>query len=109
VALVIPVFDTSSFTEELTLDDANYRFRLDWNYRGQFWQLSIYDRDLALLVGGIKVVINYPLLDPYKYLPIPQGELFAIDTSEPNQRIEDGDLGTRVNLVYLTEDEYAAI
>ncbi len=109
MALIIPVFDTASFTEQLTIEEVNYRLRLDWNYRGQFWQMSWYDRDLALIVAGIKVVINYPLLGPYKYLPIPQGELLAIDTSEPNLRIEDGDLGTRVNLVYLTEAEYAAI
>ncbi len=109
MALVIPVFDVPSFVEGLTIEGVNYQLRMDWNYRGQFWQMSWYDRDGALLVAGIKVVINYPLLDPYKYLPIPQGEMLALDASDPYARIEDGDLGTRVVLVYFTEAEYAAI
>jgi hypothetical protein len=109
MALIIPAFQNAAYTEQFTIEDSVYRFAMNWNTRGEFWTLSILDIDLETLVAGIKVVINTPLLAQYKYLPIPQGELFAIDTADPFARIERSDIGGRVSLVYLTEAEVAAL
>ena len=110
MAVDVPMFDTASFTEEVTLGDTPYRFRFHWNYRGQFWVLDILDRDDNLLVAGIKIVASYEVIRRYGYRGIPQGALISSNTTEPYARLlRDSFVSGETSLVYFTEDEYAAI
>lgn len=104
--VVIPFAEFPAFTEEVVLDNTPYRFQFIWNYRGQYWSLSIFDRELAPKVQAIKVVVEYELLKMYHALDVPPGELYTTDTTEEVQRIEretiqNGD----VELVYIPEAE----
>ena len=105
----IPTFDTASYSEEVTLDEAQYRLDFHYTFRGDYWVVDILDRDLNPLVMGVKVVPSYELLAQYKHLAVPQGILMAVDVAAENLRIGRDDLPTRVDLVYMTEAESAAL
>jgi hypothetical protein len=109
MAVTIPTFDIASYSEELTLDEAQFRFALRYNKRGDFWVLDIADREGNMVIAGIKVVMAYELIRQYHYAAIPPGALATVDTAEPEARIGRDDLPDRVDLVYLTEAEYAAL
>lgn len=102
---VIPFTDYPRYSQEITLDDIPYRFDFDWNFRGQYWTMSVYDRELEPLILGLKVVVGRDLFGDFPGRDLPPGSMLAIADDGSLDRIEDGDLGERVNLVYFTEDE----
>ena len=55
--VVIPFKDLPSFTQEIALSGVSYIFEFNWNYRGQYWSMSIYNRDRVPIVLGVKLVI----------------------------------------------------
>lgn len=107
--VAIPTFDIASYSMELTLDASQYRFKLRYNGRGDFWVLDIADRDGNVIVAGIKVVASYELIRQYHAYAIPPGALITYDSAEPEHRIGRDDLPERVDLLYIPEAEYAAL
>lgn len=105
----IPTFDTASFSEEVTLDDEQFRLAFHYNTRGDFWVMDIMDRDSNPLAMGIKVVASHELIRRYRYKAIPPGALSTADPADSYLRVGRDDLPNRVALVYLTEAEHAAL
>jgi hypothetical protein len=105
----IPFFDFASFSEEITLDGLIYRFRFDWNVRKEFWTLSMLNVNLDKIISGIKLVLDYNLFDQYPGRGLPPGQLFAVDTTDEQGKINRTNLLEEVKLVYFTEDEIDAI
>lgn len=103
---VIPIATLPALAAEVTLDGIPFRITLAYNFRGLYWTLSIYDRDRAPLVQGIKLVPEYELLRQFPGRGLPPGQLitFAADGS---QVIGEADLGTKFPLVYVPEAEVA--
>lgn len=106
--ITIPARALPAYTISVTLGGVPYLFTFKWNVRGAYYTLDILTRDAVLLIGGLKVVINSGLTRKFPSIELP-GELMAIDSSGENSPITFEDLGERVELVYLTEAEYAAI
>lgn len=94
--------DTPLFSIRTTLDGVEYVLNFDWNGRESRWYMSISMIDGTLLVAGIKLISNWPLLRRFADLRLPQGNLRAVDYSpqggEPAGLVED--LGRRVKLIY---------
>ena len=109
MSLIIPAFAFPSYTFQITLDSEIFRFTFDWNTSYEFWTLSIADFAGTILLAGMKVVINYPLIRRYGSAVLPKGEIVAVDTTGKLQRIGRDDLGVSVQLVYVPRDEYDAI
>lgn len=65
------------YEQEQTLDGVRVRLRSTYSIRTDRWYVSVYDSAGTLLVGSIAVVPGVDLLLPYRYLGIPQGELFS--------------------------------
>lgn len=107
--IVVPVTEYPSYTEEVTLDGVLYRLSFQWNYRGQHWTLDFYGSDGAVILAGVKVVKGYDLFNRFHNLSLPPGRMFALDEKGTYTRIEDGDLGSTVNLIYLEESELVAL
>jgi hypothetical protein len=86
----------------VTLDNVSYHIRIYWNTRGAFWAIDFYDRDLNLIVAGIKLVNYYEflLLHPDKGLPL--GYLIVVDyrNSDATLVYEDFTNGN-CDLVYI--------
>jgi len=92
--------DLNDYEIELELDGSSYLFRFEWNYRSEYWFLTISDSDQNIVISSQKIVIMTPLL---RHVPIstkPPGELIAIDTGGNNEEAGLEDLGERVLLMY---------
>jgi len=107
--VVIPFAEFPAFTQEIILDNIPFRFTFNWNTRGEYWSMSIADRDLTPLISGLKVVIDFLLLSKFSGRNLPPGEIFAIDPSNQIIRIGRNDFQDKVSLIYLTEEDTGAL
>jgi len=64
---------------EIELDGVRVRLRTYYAALNDRWYLDTRDLEDNLLVGGLALVPGVDLWRPYKYLAIPQGELFISD------------------------------
>lgn len=105
IYLEIPIttYNAPSFTMTLTLDGRYYVFRFDWNERDTVWLLSIYDVDGNVMIGNMKLVVDYLLLYNFKVKNMPPGELFLNNTTGDGKPCLFDDLGTKCKLLYITE------
>ena len=72
----------SNYSFSSALDGSTYRFVFIYNGRSKQWVMNISDINRNPIINGIKLVLNYSLLDQYTHLNLPPGELYAIDTTE---------------------------
>lgn len=109
MSVIIPFPDISNFSEEVTLDGTPYRFLLIWNGRKEYWTLSVLTRELEKLVSSIKLVLGYNLFDQYPGHSLPSGELYCVDMTEEQGKINRENMLEEVKLVYIPEDELDTI
>jgi hypothetical protein len=105
--IIIPTSITkSNYVQNTTLDGVEYVLRFRWNQRESKWYLAIELPDETVLVAGIKVVADWPLLKMQTSELLPPGELFAVDST--GQETDPGlrDLGERVTLFYFEGDSF---
>jgi len=107
--VIIPNLPFSSYTEQVSIENVVYILRFNWNYRQQSWHLDIFNKDHVLLVCGIRIVKGINIIRPYRYLPIPLGEILVGEDGNPYGEIADGALGETAFLYYVTEEESATI
>lgn len=87
----IPFRDSPSFTQSITLNGVEYILRFDWNTRGAFWSMSIYDNTETLILAGIRMVIGWPLLDSHTAITnIPDGQFVVYDSNPLTHLQEPG-------------------
>lgn len=105
--LVLPMFSDPSFTQRITLDNVPYRLQFHWNYRGQHWTLSIQDAQGNPVLSGIKLVLQFNLLEQFRAYNIPNGSLTVYDSTGSTDRIGRFDFvsGRELVLVYVSNDE----
>ena len=103
---IIPIQDIPSFIEEITFDDTPYLVEFNFNYFGDFWTISFYDREENLLVAGIVLKLNFNLLEQYPDRGLPEGELWVFDNTSnlSNPGRNDFEI-ERLHLVYYSLDE----
>lgn len=87
------------------IEGTDYTFQFDWNERESKWYMRIYFGD-EILVSGVKIIINFPLLRNYVDERLPPGIIYAIDTYGNGEDPGLNDFGTRVILLYATQDEF---
>ena len=102
-AIVIPVQDYPWFQESCIINNSLYQFEFQWSERGQYWTMSIMNDQGTHILSNVKLLINYEVFDRYSKSELPFGFLIPIDNQGSFNRIQDGDLGARVNLVYIPE------
>ena len=107
--VTIPFAEFPAFTQEIILDNVPYRFSFNWNTRGEFFTMSIADRDEVKLLSGIKLVMDFELIRRYPGRGQPPGELYVIDPSGQLERVGRNDFQDKVSLVYVEENEVATI
>jgi hypothetical protein len=96
------------FRQRVTLDGAEYVLVLRWSQREEQWYLDLRDANGVLLVGSIKLVVNWPLLYRFRSIVgVPPGELMVVDGRA--QAVDPGlaELGDVAQLVYLDAAELA--
>jgi hypothetical protein len=107
--LILPVINYPHFTQQITLDGLLYTFEFNWNSRGEYWTLTIYNQNSERIIAGVKVILNFDLTGRYTKITLPPGILLSTRENDDVSKIADGELGNLVNLFYVTEAERAAI
>ena len=105
----IPLRNLPEYTLDVTLEAVAYKFRVKWNYRGQYYTLEILTVEGDLLIGAMKLALNATLLRRHPGRGLPPGELTVIDSKGETRDITQNDLEERIALVYVTEAELAAL
>jgi len=104
--LVIPTIPGRPYYNLRTkLDNTDYTLRFAWNQRLERWSMDILSIQDIVLVSGIKLVSNWPLLRYYQWdLRVPQGEVMAVDLSPDLSPpgIDDLGVGLRCELTYFS-------
>lgn len=92
--------DSEDYEVEVELSGVFFFLRFTWNYRSEYWYLTISDADRVVVAGNLKITVGTALLRTVPGTSKPAGELIAIDTT--NAGLEAGleDLGDRVLLFY---------
>jgi hypothetical protein len=109
--VIIPTFQSTSsrYTIEVELNNVPFNLAFHWNARDAAWYMDISDANDILLLAGIKLVLNYALLNQYNYLEgLPDGEFFVSDTNTDNPYSEEltyDNFGDRYQLIFITNDE----
>ncbi len=103
--LEIPLtFSDASFKIRAALDTVQIILHLEWNDRAERWHFSLYSADETPLILGLPMCIDTELIQRFKLIGLPPGQLFLFDVSD--QHLEAGryDLGDRCRLFYMTAE-----
>lgn len=102
--------DAPDRTLRTRLDGRDFLLRLVWNGRESRWYMTVSDSGGTVLVSGVKVLANWPLLSttddqPYRrWNPdLPPGDLIAVDltTDGTPPGIDELGEGKRVEMTYF--------
>jgi len=107
--VVLPFSNYPYFTQEVDLDGEQFRFTFDWNHRFQLYTMGIKDRKDTLLITGIAIVMGSGLIRQFPGRGLPAGDIIAVRESGALDDIANGELGSTVQLLYLTETDLASL
>jgi hypothetical protein len=106
----IPTLRNAAFwRQRTTLDGTDYLLDFAWSARSAAWFLSVYDADEIAIVESVKLISDRPLL--YRVASdarCPPGALVAFDPTGLIKAADFDQLGTSVELWYVTGAEVAA-
>lgn len=102
----VPTAPAAWGSRQVALGGINYKMVWRFNDRDNRWQFDLYQNE-TLVIGGVKVVENTPLLATYRLEAFNHGILIClrtVNTTEPVGRYNLG-IGKDYELIYLTNQE----
>lgn len=108
--IILPTFQSQSarFSYDIELNGEIFHLKFSWNSREESWYMDIQDQNEVNILTGIKLVINYFLLEQYKaYENLPKGDfkLWDIQLDPTTGGLTFDNFGRRYQLFFLTDDE----
>jgi len=103
--LTIPIIDANDSLTEVELEGRTFFLRLSWNSEARLWTLEVQNAQNELLVAGIAVVPDYPLLAQYRHLDLPPGDLVALTPDRRDTISREALPSGDVALVYVDSNE----
>lgn len=108
--IIIPTHNDNRarWFSDIALDGQLYRLAFNWSVREDAWYLSIYTTSDVLILAGVKLVVQYRLLQQYHAITgMPPGDIIVADIQDNivDAVITYDNLGERFKVVYLTEAE----
>ena len=87
-----------------TLDGVPVTLRIIWNERFQYWTMSLYDRQQAPIITGVKMVRDYKLISRYSLNAL-AGDFIFYRLSGSKDEADVDSVGNDYELVYLSKVE----
>ncbi|AWH88020.1 phage baseplate plug family protein [Limnobaculum parvum] len=84
---------------DVILDTETCSLRVYWNEYSGYWSLDIYQRNRDVIISGVKLVKNTPLLSRYN-LNSPAGDFIFYDNNSGKSRPDFYSLGNDHILIY---------
>ena len=101
-ALLIPTrTDAPRYSIRVDLDGDRFVLNFEWNDRALGWFLDIDNEAGERLISGVRISVNFPILNRYVIDGLPKGILIALDSTAAGIDPLREDLGDRVRLVYF--------
>lgn len=98
----------AAWSQRTTLDGTDYQLDFVWNARDGAWYLSIGDTFSNVLLSGLKLVSNRPLLRRFHHIVgLPPGEISAVSFDGSIDYAQYADLGVSVLVYYFDASEVA--
>ena len=105
MAIIIPIRDNPNHTFTIELEAVIYKLGFLYNTVGDFWVLDIWDEDDVLLIAGIRIVANYPLLFSHVNSTLPPGDFYC-EIADIKALINRSSFSSgAAKLLYLTQEE----
>lgn len=101
--------DQPHYTQVTTLDGRDYVLTFEYNFRDLSWYLDVADQDEVVIAAGLRLVVDWDLLQRCVDERRPPGILWCNDLSGAGLDPGPDDLGTRVELLYFGEEEAAEV
>lgn len=99
----VPVDAVPAQVFAFQMGDFKARFDIQWNDRGQYFTLSIYNDDTDEPVAyGLVLCLGVDILSPYNF---GFGSLLMVDTSNTGTEAIVDSFGDSVKLYWFSEDE----
>ncbi|WP_066733534.1 phage baseplate plug protein [Cupriavidus sp. D384] len=105
--LTLPVSDANDSLIEVELDGMTCFLRLSWNSEAELWSLAIENAYNELIVAGVAVVPDTPLLARFRHLSVPPGELVALVPDRRDAVGREALPAGDVALIYVEASELA--
>ena len=104
---VIRTFEDPFYTMSTTLDGSDFLFEFRYNQREDAWYFDVALTDGTVLVRGVKVICNKPLLQRFADSRLPKGTLIAWPNTNTRKAPGLLELGEdkRVTLLYFSLSE----
>lgn len=110
MALLLPIQPGNpNFTIDVDMDGVTYTLQFKWNARAPGWFVSISTSTGEVLVLARRLPVNWPLWWRNRDPLLPSGYLMLNDTTGADLDPGVEDLGARVQVVYVTAAEVAAL
>jgi len=97
------------YTFTTTIEDAPYNFNVRWNTRDAAWYFDVTSEDGTVLREGVKVVLGAFLGRACTLAFFEKGVLVARDSTDAGIDAKFDDIGTRVQVFYMTALELRAM
>jgi hypothetical protein len=106
---IIPFKEPAQWREQIELTGTNYILRFKWNAINQFWSMDVLDIDDNPIVLGVKVVVNWNLLEQYSMLEKPQGDILCQNIVGGFQKLGRFDMSEIAELLYYEPGELSEL
>jgi len=105
---IIPTGDDTYYQQTTDLDGQEYVLDFRFNTREKVWYLTICDTGSNAIVGGIKVVVGFPLLNRFSDPRLPPGDIYCLTSTQDNTPPGQEELGygLRCCLFYYDVNEF---
>lgn len=92
--------DIPSYQFQITLEGVVYTMRFYFNTRLDRWIMDVSNVDGELIVAGIPLLVNLPLLDRFRDERLPPGRFILIDETGENRNPSRDSMGDDYKLLY---------
>lgn len=109
MAVIISIKDNPNHTLIVELEGIIFKLGFLYNSGSSFWAMTIWDEDDTLLVSGIKIIANYPLIFSHKNNSLPKGDFYCEIADVKSSITRDSFSSGEAKLLYLTQEEIETI
>ena len=104
---IIPFKEPAQWREQIELSGVIYILRFKWNALNQFWSMDVLNGNDEPIVYGVKIVVNWNLLEQYAMTDKPEGDIVCQNIVGGTEKIKREDMSTVAQLLYYATGELA--
>ena len=105
---IIPFKDPAQWREQIELDGETFILRFKWNALNEFWTMDVLNGDEDPIVYGVKIVVNWNLLEQYSMTDKPLGNIVCQNIVGGFQKLQRYDMNRIAQLIYYAQGELEA-